>query len=112
MLIHVASEVDLSLVGSECAVLEAAVVKLRYVVIDVCHSQRDPYARLGLLPVDVGVRLGSLRAELKPEGRGQRTSILRELRSKVKVGVQRVGVQRVGVQRAGVQRGQWPPHSP
>ena len=107
MLIHVASEVDLSLVGSECAVLEAAVVKLRYVVIDVCYSQRDPYARLGLLPVDVGVRLGSLRAELKPEGRGQRTSILRELRSKVKV-----GVQRVGVQRAGVQRGQWPPHSP
>ena len=94
VLIHVASEADLSLVGSEGAGLEAAIVKLRDVVIDVCHSQRDPYARLGLLPVDVGVRLGGLRAELKPEGRGQRASVPKELRSKVKVGVQRVGVQR------------------
>lgn len=104
----VASEVGLSLIWSKGAVLEAAVVKLRYVVIDVCHSQRDPYVSFGLLPVDVGVHLGGLRAELKPEGRGQRTSIPKELRSKIKVGVQRVGVQREWGQRVGVQRGQWP----
>ena len=85
MLVHVASEVDLSLLGGEGAGWEAAVVKLRFVVIDVCHSQRDPYAHLGLLPIDVGVHLGGLRAEQRPRGRGQKTSIQRELRSKFRV---------------------------
>lgn len=84
MLIHIASEVDLGLLGCEGTGQKAAVVKLRLVVIDIRHCQCDPYAHLGLLPIDVGFRLSGLRAEQKPEARGQRTKDQRERRLKVR----------------------------
>lgn len=80
MLVHRASEVDLGFFGGEGAGRETAVEKLGFVVIDICHPQRDPYAHLGLLPVDVEVHLCGLRAEQRPEVKGQRTSAQEELR--------------------------------
>lgn len=68
MLIHVAYKVDLGLLGAKGAVGEAAVVKFWLVVIDIGHPYCDPYARAGLLPVDVKILLGGLR--YKTEARG------------------------------------------
>lgn len=84
MFVHGAGEVDLGLLRGEGAGQEATVEKLRFVVIDIGHPQRDPYAHLGLLPIDVKVLFGGLRTEQGPEVRGQRTSTQRELRSKVR----------------------------
>lgn len=74
MLVHRANEVDLGFFGGEGAGWETAVEKLRLVVIDICHSQGDPYAHFGLLPIDVEVLLCGLRAEQRPEVKGLRTS--------------------------------------
>lgn len=84
MLINIASEVDLGVLGGEGAGWEAAVVKLGFVIIDICHPQRDPYAHLGILPVDVLVLLGGLRTEQKPKGSTQRTKAQREGRFKAR----------------------------
>lgn len=92
MLIDVAGEVDLGLLGGEGAGWEAAVVKLGFVIVDICHRQRDPYAHLGLLPIDVAAHLGGLRAEQRPQGSDQRTNAQEgtEIQGqKLRVGVQK-----------------------
>ena len=64
---------------SRGAAREAAVVKFRLVVVDICHPYCDPHACLGLLPVDVQILLGGLRC--RTEANEQR-AVLRESESK------------------------------
>lgn len=103
MFVHVASEVDLSLLGGEGAGREAAVVKLRFVVIDVCHSQCDPYAHLGLLPIDIEVLLGGLEAE---QGRGESVQ-----RSENQLS-ERAEIKDQSLENRGAKGTVGPPHSP
>lgn len=72
MLIHIACEVVLGLLGAEGAVLEAAVVKFRLVVVDIGHLYCDPGAHLGLLLVDVGFLLSGLRYRAEAESSAQK----------------------------------------